>query len=104
MGMNEKSKKRFVAIARQLKEQKGVLLKQAELTEGIKTLKEAQVKIDKTQKANPDSAAVQQDSEEKKKKLQDIIDELNDYMKILHPEGLLNMGKGSSGKSVMGQG
>ncbi|MDD9897392.1 MAG: hypothetical protein OXU45_00165 [Candidatus Melainabacteria bacterium] len=103
MPLDEKEKKRFVAIARAMKSQKGYIVKQNELQTDISSHKEAQKKLDKVKEEYSDCPAVIKEADQQKQKLQNIIDDLNDYMRVLHPEGLLDMGSGNSG-TVVSQG
>jgi len=102
MAMNEKDKIRVTALAKKLKEQKGITIKQAGLQSDVTKLKKDQDKIKKI-KSGSESLAVHKEADTAVKKLQSIIDDLNDYMTVLHPEGLLDYGSGGGGK-IMGQG
>lgn len=104
MAMNEDQKKKFVAIVRQLKKQKGISIKQAEVTKDIKRFQKAQQDILKVKEEYKGNTIVENEADKENKKLQSVINELNDYMKILHPEGLLDFGTGSTGQQVVGQG
>ena len=103
MAMNEKDKIRVRALARKLKEKKGITIKQVGLQSDVSRLKKDQEKI-KELKKQSESPAVHKEADLAVSKLQAIIDDLNDYMSVLHPEGLLDYGSGTSGKQVMGQG
>ena len=102
MPMNEEQQKKFTAIIRQLKKQKGLTIKHAELNEELKFYKDKQKEV-KAIKAGSDNKVVHEEADKQNKKLQNIIDDLNDYMKVLHPEGLLDYGTGAGGQ-VVGQG
>lgn len=102
--MNEDQKKKFVAVVRQLKKQKGITVKQADLAKDINHFKEAQQEILKVKEEYKDEELVQKEADKEYKKLQGIVNELNDYMKVLHPEGLLDFGTGTNGQQVVGQG
>ncbi len=104
MPLNDKQRKKFVAIVRQLKKQKGVAIKQQELNQDIERYKKAQEEILVIKEQNLGLKDVESYADDKVKKLQGIIDELNEYMKILHPEGLLDLGIGSAGKAIVSNG
>lgn len=104
MPFNDKQKKQFIAVARQLKQQKGLTFKQSELQQDIINCKKAQEEILKLKEGFENNKEVTTKVEENHKKLQTIIDDLNEYMRILHPEGLLDFGKGSAGQALMGNG
>ena len=102
MPMNEDQKKKFVAVIRQLKKQKGLTIKHTELNEELKFYKGKQQEV-KAIRAGSEDKVVHEEADKQNKKLQSIIDNLNDYMKVLHPEGLLDYGSGAGGQ-VVGQG
>ncbi len=102
--MDEKTKRRVVAIAKQLKEKKNFVVNQQEVNKDIVRYKKAQQDILKVKEQYKGIELVEKEADSSHKKLQDIIDGLNEYMRVLHPAGLLDMGSGSSGKSVVGQG
>jgi len=104
MSLNDKQKKAVVAITRQLKEQKGLTIKQSELLQEIDDCKKRQKRALEIKQENEKLPAIAQKADDTHKKLQNIINELNEYMSILHPEGLLDYGSGAGGKQVMGQG
>ena len=104
MPMNENQKKKFVAIVRQLKKQKGVTVKQADLMKDINHFKKAQQDILKVKEEYKDHEIVQKEADKEYKKMQNIVNELNEYMKVLHPEGLLDFSTGSTGQAIVGQG
>jgi hypothetical protein len=92
MPKTEKQKKRIIAIARQLKEQKGFTFKHSEYVEDLARFKKAQSDILKVKEEYKGVDVVEKEADKEYKKLQSIIDEINDYMQILHPEGLLDFG------------
>lgn len=104
MAFNDKQKKRFVAIARQLKEQKGLTIKQNEIVEDLKRYKKAQEDILKVKEEYQGNEAVSKAADDSCKRLQKIIGDLNEYMSILHPTGLIDFGSGKGGKQVVSQG
>jgi uncharacterized membrane-anchored protein YjiN (DUF445 family) len=104
MPMNEDQKKRFIAIVRQLKKQKGITLKQSELVKDLNNVKQAQERILKVKEEYKDEEVVQREADKEYKKLQEVANNLNDYMKVLHPEGLLDFGTGAGGQAIVGQG
>ena len=104
MATNDKKKKRIVAIARQLKDKKGLTIKQNELNQDLTRFKTAQKEILKVKEEYKGVEIVEKEADAKYKKLQSIIDELNEYMSILHPEGIIDYGSGASGKKIVGQG
>jgi hypothetical protein len=103
MAMNEKDKIRVKALAKKLKEKKGINIKQSGLQSDINRLKKDQEKIIKL-KSESESLVIHKEADLAVKKLQSIIDDINDYMTVLHPEGLLDYGSSTSGGKVMGQG
>ncbi len=102
--MDDKSKRKIVAIAKQLKEKKGFVVNQQEVNKDIMRYKKAQQEILKVKEAHKGIEIVEKEADQSCKKLQGIIDDLNEYMRVLHPEGLLDLGSGSSGQFAMGQG
>ena len=100
---SEKQKRQIVAITRKLKEQKGITIKPSEVDHDLKDLKETIKKIDSIKEEFKDTPAVVEEADKGKKRLMKIISDMNEYMAVLHPEGLLDYGSGSGGK-VMGQG
>lgn len=104
MPMNEEQKKKFVAIVRQLKKQKGITLKQNELLNDVNNLKKAQQDILKVKAEYKGNEIVEREADKEHQKLQAVVNNLNEYMKILHPEGLLDFGTGSTGQAIVGQG
>jgi hypothetical protein len=104
MAMNEDQQKKFVAIVRQLKKQKGVSIKQAGIMKDIKRFQQAQKDILQVKEEFKDNEIVVKEADKEHKKLQAVVNELNEYMKILHPEGLLDFGAGSTGQQIVGQG
>jgi hypothetical protein len=104
MALNDKQKRRLVALTKQVREQKGITIKKAELDQDIARYKKTQQEILKQKEGFEDNIEVTTAVDKGYKKLQGIIDDLNDYMRVLHPAGLLDMGSGTSGKSIVGQG
>lgn len=104
MALNEKEKRRLVALVKGLKTQKGITLNQNSANKGIQELKGIQKEILQVKKEYPDSAEVKDKADKEFNRLQNIIDNLNEYMTVLHPEGLIDLGSGSGGGKVMGQG
>jgi hypothetical protein len=104
MALNDKQKRAATAITRGLKEKKGLSIKQSELLQEIDDCKKRQKKALEIKEANAKSPVVVEKADETYRKLQNIIDDINEYMSILHPEGLLDYGSGASGGKVMGQG
>jgi len=92
MAKTEKQKKRIIAIARQLKEQKGLTFKHSEFVQDLTRAQKAQTDILKVKEEYKGVDVVEKEADKEYKKLQSIIDEINDYMQILHPEGLLDFG------------
>lgn len=103
MALNDKQKRNAIAIARKLKKDKGFTIKQSELLHEIDDCKKRQKKALEIKNENSDSPAVVEKADQTHKQLQKIIDDINDYMSVLHPEGLIDYGAGPTGK-VMGQG
>lgn len=104
MPLNDKQKRRIIALTKQVREQKGIAIKKGELDQDIARYKKAQQEILKQKEGFENNLEVTTAVDKGYKQLQTIIDDLNEYMRVLHPEGLLDMGSGSSGKSVVGQG
>ena len=104
MPMNEDQKKKFVAIIRQLKKQKGIAVKQSGLAKDLNNVKEAQQRVLEVKNKYPDDKVVQREADKEYQKLQSVASDINEYMKILHPEGLLDFGTGSNGQQIVGQG
>lgn len=102
--MDQKKKRRAIAIAKKLKEEKGLTIKLSEIDEDIKKIKKNQAEILKIKTENQGSKVIEKAADDNYKKLQDIIDTLNEYMEILHPAGLIDYGSGPSGKKVVSQG
>jgi|688.fasta_scaffold2112237_1 hypothetical protein len=92
MPKTEKQKRRIIAIARQLKEQKGFTFKHSEYVEDLARFKKAQSEILKIKEEYKGVDVIQKKADIEYKKFQAIIDQINDYMQILHPEGLLDFG------------
>lgn len=94
---DEKKALRVRALAKGLKEKKGFVAKESELKQDI-------ARLEKTQKEIKEASSKFQTEEGKSqadnayKKLQNIIDDLNEYMSILHPEGLIQIDTSSSGE------
>ncbi len=104
MALNDKQKRRLIALTKQVKEQKGISIKKAELDQDIARYKKAQQEVLKQKEGFENNLEVTTAVDKGYKQLQNIIDDINEYMRVLHPAGLLDMGSGSSGKSVVGQG
>jgi uncharacterized membrane-anchored protein YjiN (DUF445 family) len=104
MAFNDKQKKRFVAIARQLKQQKNITIKQNEIVEDLKRYKKAQEDVLTVKEQYKGNEAVSKAADESYQRLQKIIGDLNEYMNILHPEGLIDFGSGKGGKQILSQG
>jgi hypothetical protein len=92
MAKSDKQKRRIIAIARQLKEQKGLTFKHSEFMQDLNRAQKAQADILKVKEEYKGIEIVEKEADKEYKKLQAIIDEINDYMQILHPEGLLDFG------------
>lgn len=104
MAFSEKEKKRIIALTRALKEEKGVIIKKSELEYDIARFKKGQAEIDKIAYEYADTPAVVKEAEKEKAKLESIIGELNEYMSIIHPEGLLDLGSDGKGQTVVAAG
>lgn len=104
MAFDDKRKRRIVAVSKKLKEDKGLVVKSSDLQKAIADYKQIQKDYQQVKEKYKDSEAVVKRADESTKKVQTIIDELNEYMRVLHPEGLLDMGTGSSGKAIVGHG
>ena len=97
--IDQKQKKRAVAVVKALRDQKGIVLKKHELDQDLKNLKKAQQEVLDI-KAQDSSPATQKEADKSFNKLQSIIDDLNDYMSVLHPEGLIDIGPSAQGGSM----
>lgn len=105
--MDEKEKTKFVAIIRRLQKDKGFTIKNHAVKGYIDELKKKQNELKEIKEENPDSAAVQDEADKGYKQLQSVVDDLNSYMAVLHPEGLIDYGganPGTPGGKVMGSG
>jgi uncharacterized FlaG/YvyC family protein len=87
---NEKKALRLKAIAKGLKEKKGLVVKESELKTDISKLEKAQKEIKETS-SKFQTQEGKTEADRAYKKLQNIIDDLNEYMAILHPEGLIQL-------------
>lgn len=96
MQFNDKEKKRMVALTRELKRQKGLTIKNHEMQHTINTYKKTQKEILSIKDKYAGNKEVESVALAEHKKLQEIIDELNQYMAVIHPEGLIDF----SGKSA----
>lgn len=102
MSFSDKEKRRLIALTRALKEEKGIQLRKAELDNDIARFRDAQKQLDVIKQEYKDSPAVVKEAEKESAKLQAIVDQLNEYMSIVHPEGLLDIGNSDGkGKSMM---
>ena len=95
----EKKQRRVLAITKQLREQKGVVIKKQELDFDLKNLKKAQKEMGEMAKEDGTDLA-KQIAKEETAKLQNVIDELNEYMGIIYPEGLIDLGGDEMGSSI----
>ncbi len=102
MAFDEKEKRRLIALTRALKEEKGLSIKKIELDNDILRLRKAEKELEAIKQEYKDSPVVVKEAEKEKAKLRAIVDQLNEYMKIIHPEGLLDLtGTDGKGASVM---
>jgi|GEM_PF-3142909 len=102
MAFNDKEKRRLIALTRALKEEKGLSIKKMELDSDIARFRDAQKQLEVIKQEYKDSPAVVKEAEKESAKLQSIVDQLNEYMSVIHPEGLLDIGGDTGkGKSVM---
>lgn len=92
MAFSEQEKKRFQAIIRRLRKEKGIRIHKHELDTDLLKLKKAQQSIIEIKEAHKDQPTVIEEADKSVKKLQTIIDDINEYMSVLHPEGLIDMG------------
>lgn len=104
MAFNEQKKRRIVAITKQLRNQKGLTIKQSDLNEGLAEYKEAQTQLLSLKEKYNSMPGVVEKIDSEYKKVQKIINDLNEYMSVLHPEGLIDFGSGKGGKQVVSQG
>lgn len=96
MPFSDKQKKKMLALTREMKRQKGITIKNHEMQHSIKVYKKAQEDILSVKEKYAGNKAVESHAVNEHKKLQQIIDELNEYMSILHPEGLIDFSGNSS--------
>ncbi len=102
MSFSDKEKRRLIALTRALKEEKGLSIKKNELDIDIARFRDAQKQLEVIKQEYKDSPAVVKEAEKESAKLQTIVEQLNEYMSIIHPEGLLDInGDGGKGKSMM---
>lgn len=95
----EKERRRIIGITKQLREQKGIVISKKEVDKDLQNLKNAQHELDAM--VQPDSTpAFKREVKESKGKLQDVIDEINLYMGIVYPEGLIDLGGDEMGSSI----
>ncbi len=92
MAFSEQEKKRFKAIIRRLRKEKGIRIYKHELDTDLLRLKKAQQSILEIKEASKDQPNVIEEADKSVKKLQSIIDDINEYMTVLHPEGLIDIG------------
>jgi DNA repair exonuclease SbcCD ATPase subunit len=104
MSFTEQEKRRLIALTRQLKEQKGLTIKKSELDQDIAHYRKAQEEIIQIKDQHRESPAVTKAAEESYGKLQSIIDDLNDYMGLIYPEGLIDLGSDGHGQTAMASG
>lgn len=104
MGLNDKEKKKLIALTRRLKEEKGITIKKAEIDGDIQRFRKAQEEIQAVENEYKDYPAVVEEAKQSRQKLQSIIDELNEYMGVVYPEGLIDLGSGPQGQAVMANG
>lgn len=102
MSFSDKEKRRLIAITRQLKEQKGITINPKNINADIKNFKADFQELDNLKQEYGDLPAIVEEAEAEQKKLKSIINDLNDYMAVLHPEGLLDMSGGSSSGGSFG--
>lgn len=95
----QKEKRRVLAIAKRLKEQKGIMVSKLAVDDDLRKLKKAKKEAEEIG-ANSDSAVVKKASEETQANLQSVIDNLNDYMGIIYPEGLIDLGGEELGSTM----
>ncbi len=102
MSFSDKEKRRLIALTRALKEEKGIQLKKIELDNDIARFRDAQKQLEVIKQEYKDSPVVVKEAEKESAKLQIIVDQLNEYMSLIHPEGLLDIGNNDGkGKSMM---
>ena len=92
MAFSEQEKKKFKAIIRRLRKEKGLRIYKHELDTDLLKLKKAQQSILEIKEANKDHPNVLEEADKSVKKLQGIIDDINEYMTVLHPDGLIDIG------------
>lgn len=97
----DKKRRRLIALTKKLREEKGIVMKKHELETDIRTIRKAQEEINKIAEQDA-SKEIQDYASETNGQLQSIIDDINYYMGIVYPEGLIDIGGPEGfGKSVM---
>ncbi len=96
----EKKSRRIVAVTKELRQKKGITIKKHEIDIGLKQLTKA--KKDILQMGETDgSEAAKKAAATESEKLQNIIEDLNYYMGIVYPEGLVDIGEGEDRGSTV---
>lgn len=98
MAFSEQEKKRFKAIIRRLRKEKGIRIYKHELDSDIAKIQNDIKAIEKIKEEHKDTPVVVEEADKAHKKLKGIIDDLNDYMSVLHPEGLIDLGDDGENK------
>ena len=104
MALSDKEKRRLIAITKELRRKKGIRIKKSNLDQDLQNLKKAQEKIDKIKQENAEIPAVIDEANKSHQKLQVIVDQINDYMKVLTPEGLIDIDDGGKPSGALASG
>jgi len=104
MGFSDQEKRRLLVLTRRLRDEKGIAIKQDELQEDIQRFQDGINELEQIKEEYKDTPVVVEEAKESQVKLERIIGDLNEYMSIIHPEGLLDLGSDSQGQTVMASG
>ncbi|MCH2226489.1 MAG: hypothetical protein MK033_01830 [Candidatus Caenarcaniphilales bacterium] len=92
MAFTDQEKRRFKAIVKRLRKEKGIRFYKHECEEDLARAKKGMSELEKIKEESKDMPIVVEEAEKAHKKLQTIVSNLNEYMSILHPEGLFDIG------------
>lgn len=97
--VDDKKRRKVVAITRELKKQKGIVMKKSGFEAELQNLKNEQAKIAKIVEGENDQEVLDA-AHESNAKLQNIVDDINLYMGIIYPEGLMEIDTEETGVAV----
>jgi hypothetical protein len=95
MAFTEQEKRRIIAITRKLREDKGIVIRKSDLDQDLARVKSSQDNIVKSKKLDTSKEHAAK-ADESTKKLQEVIDNLNEYMSVLHSANLIEIDVGGS--------